>query len=151
MALLPFQHHPIELAVVDRLPGIKQKARFVRLSHGQAASGECEATITVMVTMYRAEGQDFGPALSGPGFSAYPVELTADNNCLVDATTGAVLARRNGANSVDWQATIDSFPQPTMLQGNFFEYLRDNGLPGTIRQMIEQHITQSDAAPSRFA
>jgi hypothetical protein len=151
MPLLPFQHTPIELPVVDRLPGIKQLARFLRLTHSQASTGECEATITVLITMYAADGADFGPALSGPGFSTYTVDLVADNNCLVDAATGAVLARRKGATESDWQATIDSFEQPTMRQGDFFEYLRDNGLPGTIRQMIEQHITQSDAAPSRFA
>lgn len=150
MAQLPFSRTHIELPVADRLPGIKQKARFVRLSHGQADNGQCDATITVLVTMYAADGEGYGPALSGPGFSSYLVDLTADNNCLVDATTGAVLARRNGINSVDWQATIDSFAQPTMLQGDFFEYLREH-VDVRIGDLIRLHITQADAVPSRFA
>ncbi len=100
--------------------------------------------------MYAADGEGYGPELVGRGFAPYKVPLEADNNCLVEVATGAVLARRDGANQADWQATIDSFPQDTMLQGDYFEYLREH-VDVRIGDLIRLHITQADAAPSRFA
>ena len=118
------------------------------LTHLESAQGECSATILLQIKLYAALGDGYGEELVGPGFSSYEKVLSADNSTLVDARpeeAGSVLAVRSGENATQWQAVVDSFPQPTMLQGDFFAYLRDNGLPGTIRQLIEHHIQQADA------
>lgn len=155
MAFQPGLRTLIELPVADRVSGdtrIRQRARFLSLVHGQSSDGACTAVITVLVSLYAAQGEDYGEALSGPGLSTYTVSLSADNQTLVDAGTGQILAIRQGEQPADWQARIDELSQErtTMLQGDFFEYLRDNGLPGTMRQMIEQHIQQADEM-GRFA
>jgi hypothetical protein len=100
--------------------------------------------------MYAAAGEGYGPALTAAGFSTRTVDLAAANDTLVDAATGEILAINTGQQPAEWTAIIAGFEQDTMLQGDFFEYLRDNGLPGTIRQLIEHHIQQADAM-GRFA
>lgn len=143
----------IEVPVSDRVLGdtrIKQKARFTTLTHEQGLDGVSRATIRLVVTMYAAAGDDFGPALTAAGFSTRTVDLTAANDTLVDAATGEILAINTGQQPAEWAAIVASFPQDTMLQGDFFEYLRDHGLPGTIRQLLEHHIQQADAM-GRFA
>jgi hypothetical protein len=151
MPLLPGTRTPIEIAVSDRISGdtiIKQKARFKRLIHEQFPTGECVVYILLEVTMYAAQGAEFGPALVGKGFAPYEVPLTADNQTVVDAApgpnAGAILAIRSGQDDTDWQALLNSYEQPVMLQADFFEYLRDNA-PIQIAGMIRQHIAAADA------
>lgn len=155
MPLISPPHTHIELPVADRIVAdtrIRQKCAFAMLRHTQNEAGECCAHIGVLVTLYAADdaaAEGFGRPLTGPGFSSYAAELVADNNTLVDAQTGAIQAIRQGENDASWRAKIDAFPQPTMLQGDFFEYLRENQ-PVRIGDMIRQHIQQADAM-GRFA
>lgn len=152
MPLLPGARALIEIAVASRTivdTLIKQKAKFVSLLHQQTEAGESLVIVTVRVALFAADGDGFGPALEGPGFSAYEVQLRADNQTVVDAQTGAILAIRLGEPEADWQNKLASYEQPVMLQGDFFEYLRENQ-PIKIGEMIRQHITQADAM-GRFA
>jgi hypothetical protein len=156
MPLILYTPSVIELAVSDRVAGdtrVRQKARFVSLFHQQTPEGESSVRIVVCVRLYAAAGDDYGPALTGPGFSSYEATLGADNRTLVDARpehAGDVLAIREfGQTQASWQAVVDSFEQPTMLQGDFFEMLRDNQ-PVQIGDIIRQHIMRADAL-GRFA
>jgi hypothetical protein len=141
------------LAISDRQQGdtlIRQRARFLALAHGQSADGTCTATISVLVSLYAADGDGYGELLTGPGLSPYAVTLTADNQTLVAVQTGQILAIRQGEQEAAWQANIEelSREQATMLQGDFFEALRAQ--PINIGDMIRQHIQQADAM-GRFA
>ena len=156
MPLIPYTPSVIELAIADRIAGdtlIRQKARFLSLFHKQTPEGISSVQIVVRVCLYAAEGQGYGPLLSGPGFSSYEATLGADNRTLVDARpehAGDVLATRElGQTEEAWQAVVDSYPQPTMLQGDFFEMLRDNQ-PVQIGDIIRRHIARADAL-GRFA
>ena len=151
---------PIVLPVSDRVVGdtvIKQKARFAGLLHLQTDEGECNARITVRVSLYAADAtapDGYGPLLDGPGLSRYTAELVADNNTLVDKRDGSILlyngklAIRQLLSAQEWEEA--AAPAYAMLQGDFFELLRENGLPGTIADMIRLHIQQADAM-GRFA
>ncbi len=152
MPLLPGARTLIEIPVADRVfldSVIRQKARFVSLVHHQYESGESLAHIAVEVRLYAADGDGFGPVLDGPGFAPYRVELAADNQTVVDAQTGAILAIRQGEAEADWQEKLTGYAQPVMLQGDFFEYLREN-VDVRIGDMIRLHIAQADAM-GRFA
>lgn len=148
MAFLTGTHLLIELPVADRQQGdtrIRQRARFVGLAHGQSADGTCTATITVLVSLYAAEGDGYGEPLTGPGFSPYSATLAADNQTLVAVESGQILAIRQGEQEAAWQAKIEelSRERDTMLQGDFFEVLREQTIK--IGDMIRQHIQQADA------
>lgn len=78
------------------------------------------------VTLYAAAGEGFGPAFVGQGMSSYTSELVADNNAVVAAATGELLAIRTPQRSdTAWEAVSQAFEQPVMLQGNFFGMLRE--------------------------
>ena len=153
MPLQAYPRTPITLPVADRRVAdtlVRQQAMFLQLTHTQAEDGQCRATVTVRVDLYAAAGDGYGQRLMGNGFSSYTVQLVAANDTLVDAQTGAILAiQLPGQSGADWQAHLDSFSQATMLQGDFFEYLRENQ-PIKIGDMIRQYIQQADAA-GKFA
>lgn len=147
MPLLAHTPTIIELPVADRVAGdtlIRQKARFVSLLHTQSPAGECRAVITVLVSLYAADGPGFGPALQGLGFQNYTVELVAANDTLVDAETGQILAMHQGQDAETWQALCNGYTRPVMLQGDWFEAIRETQ-PVLIGEMIRQHIQQADA------
>jgi hypothetical protein len=152
----PYTPSIIELPVSDLQYGdtrVRQKARFKSLFHEQTPEGESSVRIVVIVSPYAAEGDGFGPLLSNKVFKSYECPLMADNLTLVDARAefaGEVLATRVlGQSDADWQVIVDGFEQPTMLQGDFFEMLRDTqAVP--IGGLIRQHIMRADAL-GRFA
>jgi hypothetical protein len=153
MALAPYTPTSIVLPVADRVLGttvLKQLATFVSLHHDYDAHDQPQARIVVSVQMFGI-GPDgsLGPALVGDGFSKREIVLMAANDTLVDAATGEILAIRTFAAGENWQAVLDRYEQPTMLQGNFFEYLRDNAAIN-IGGLIRQHIQNADAL-GRFA
>jgi len=146
----------IELPVSDRVSGdtrFRQKALFLSLFHQQLPGGESSVRIVVRVRLYAADASaadGYGPQLTGPGLSSYEATLSADNRTLVDAADGTQLAMRQlGQTEAEWQALVESFPQPTMLQGDFFHALRESQ-PVQIGDMIRHHIQQADAM-GRFA
>ena len=136
-----------DLVLLDTI--IKRKVRFEAMHHHQDADGQCRATLFVRLYCYANAAGAYGPQLEGPLFRASRRELYADNNCLVDAATGAILAVRDGRSAAEWETLPASFEQPTMLQGDFFEYLRENQ-PILIGELIRHHIQQADAM-GRFA
>lgn len=143
MAFIQPPRQQIILPVADKIAGIlKQQARFVSLFHHQNDQGECSAKIVVLVTLHQADGTP----LAGEQFPARIMELKAENDTLVAAATGQVLAIRQGENDAAWQARITELSQgvDTMLQGDYFEYLRENE-PVRIGDLIRYHIQQADA------
>lgn len=152
MPVLTPERNLISLRVADRVVGdtrICQLATLRAFHHTQAANGAGTVTVEVEVALFAAQGQELGPALTGGGFSTRIVRLGGDNLTLVDAATGDVLATRTNESEPDWQAILDSFAQPTMLQGDFFLYLRDNQTVA-IGELIRTHIQRADAL-GRFA
>ena len=154
MALLPYPRPQIIVRVANRELGdtrIAQLATFCGFHHVQAPNSVGSVLIEVVVAMFSLAGTEPGEPLLGEGFSSRIVHLVGDNLTLVDAATGALLATRASSESDEaWQAIVDGFSQDTMLQGDFFLALRENGLPGTISEMIRQNIQQADGM-GRFA
>jgi len=155
----------IEIPVSDRVYGdttIKQKAIFNSLYHQQQADGQCSAVINVTVRSFAVRklvttGESgtttysYGESLADKGVPDRQESLSADNNSLVDMATGGVLVTRKFETNLEWDNIISSFTQPTMLQGDFFELLRENA-PIEIGALIRQHIALADAPPfSRFS
>jgi len=146
----------IELPVSARVSGdtrVLQKALFLSMFHQQLPNGAASVRIVVRVSLYAADAtapDGYGLPLSGAGFSAYEATLTADNSTLVDAADGTQLAQHQlGQTEAEWQAVVASFPQNTMLQGDFFLMLREHQ-PVQIGDMIRHHIEQADRM-GRFA
>lgn len=157
MPLLPGLRQVLEIPVSDHVNGstvVKQKARFTKLTHVQQADGVCTVVVSTEVTMYGADpdsADGYGPALQGSGFFSYPKHLSADNNTVVDVATGAILAIRRERTAEqaahtdeEWAAICASYPQPVMLQGDYFEYVRQNE-PIKIADLILLHMQQADA------
>ncbi|MDO7888240.1 hypothetical protein [Hymenobacter cheonanensis] len=152
MPLVPYAPPLIELPISDLQLGdtlVRRKVRFESLLHQQQASGQSFVRIGVRVCPYAALGDGYGEPLTGPGFASYEASLGADNLTLVDATpgeqAGAILAVRTlGQSDEAWQAVVDSFSQPTMLQADFFVYLRENEAI-KIADVIRHHIQRADA------
>lgn len=157
MAFLTPPRQLIEVAVSDYRAGAttyRQRARFLRLVHEQQAdSGECSCEIRVLLLPYAAsETGEAGELLPAGRVLTLTVDLQARNDTLVSAADGAILAQRGQwEGQAQWQQRIDALSeqQDTMLQGDFFEQLRENQ-PVLIGQMIRQHIQQADAM-GRFA
>ncbi len=155
MPLLPGARTPLELIVADRVVAdtvIRQKARRTGFECQFWDTGECVARIVTTVTMYAADAtapDGLGPALTAAGFAPREVVLHADNQTVVDAATGALLCTRRGEAEADWQAKVDGYAQPTMLQGDFFAFLCEH-VPVKINDMVRLHMQQADAM-GRFA
>lgn len=146
MAIQQPPRTPIILPVCDVKFGdtfFKQKAHFQQLTHTESPAGVCEATITVAVLRYAADGtapDGFGDVL--PDLPARTFTLQAKNDTLVDLATGKVLASSTepDQNPYDWDA---KFTSPTMLQGDYFALLRDTQAVN-IGELIRQYIRQAD-------
>lgn len=158
MPVNPGPRKLIEIPVTDRVFGdttIKQKAIFNSLLHQQQPDGQCSAIINVTVRSFAnvidEEGNStYGVSLSDKGVPDRMLSLTADNNSLVELSSSSILATRKYETNLEWDVIINSFPQETMLQGDFFELLRHYS-PIDIEDMIRQHILLADAPPfSRF-
>lgn len=152
MPQLPHTRTVIELPVSSIEVGntlVRQKARFQNLFHEQGADGQSFVIIKVLVIPYAAVdgGDGFGPQLTSSAFKSYDRTLSADNRSIVDVRpeyAGDVLATRTlGQTDESWQAVLDSFEQPFMLQGDFFELLRDTQ-PVAIGELIRKHIQRAD-------
>lgn len=152
MPLVTPLRQSIDLPVSDRVfhdTRVRQKACFLSLRHEQQPDGQCSAYITVVVHLYAATEDGYGPAIDGPGFAPYSVVLVADNNTIVEASTGSILRIRAGESNAEWAAAAEAYEQAVMLQGDFFELLRRYS-PIDIEEMIIGHIQAADAM-GRFA
>lgn len=147
MPLLPFYRTRIVVPVSDKVYDstiIKQEAIFVRLQHNQDhISGVSSAEIIVLLCAYSSIAGEKGMPLNSRGVPDRTVTLVANNDTLVDVATGALLAIFSNEEPTVRQTIIDGFPQNTMLQGDFFAWLRDNN-PVRIGDMIHANIIQAD-------
>ncbi|MDF7813597.1 hypothetical protein [Hymenobacter sp. YC55] len=169
MPLISLPFSDIVLPVSDRVAGstiVKQKAHSPRLSVDEQSRA---VHLLLTVSLFAATEQgNYGPALSGPGFSDYQVTLVADNNTAVNPQKeGAICYIRISPelalnfltkepvpmpvveNGDSWRSFLDSLPEPLALQGDFFCFLRDTQ-PVLMRKLIEDHIQQADLM-GRFA
>jgi hypothetical protein len=129
---------------------IKQQGIFLELRHAQDAAGVCQATIDVQVVPYAAEGDDYGPMLPARKVNITVDTLYANNDSIVDASTGAILRIRKPLTDMaresesEWLAIAEAYAQSVMFQGDFFEVMRRFS-PIDIEEMIITHIQQADA------
>ena len=160
MPIQSYSPAPFELEVADLVRDqttVKQKARFTRLEHDDAAR---TCIVHILVTPYAlATDGGYGEALTRPPFAAYADTIVANNNRLVDMRDGSILAERRKkadgtpGTDADWQQAIEDAEAsgvPAMYQGDYFCYLRDN-VDLNIGSVIRRYIEQADATPSRFA
>lgn len=146
MPLSPFTPTQIVIPVADRAYNdtiIKQKAMFTRLTHHQSETSS-SVTVDVIVSMYANDNGAYGMPLTGLGFAPYHKSLGADNNTLVDAETGEILAIRADEPQDVWEANAAEHDKLVMFQADFFLMLRDNA-PIEIGKLITKHITDADA------
>ena len=146
MPLIPFTSNSIEIEITDIVlkdTVIKQKAIFTGLYHTQT-NGECRVSIFTSITMYASDNGAYGDVLTGSGFQSFTVELVADNHTVVNALDGSILAIRKLEDDAQWLSLADSFDVPTMLQGDYFETVR-NTQSINISDLIKYHILQADA------
>ena len=176
MALLTPTIELIEIEVSDRVfdgTRWKQKALFSQLIVEQAANGENQARMKLLVAPYAvAVGGGYGQRLPADS-PTREITLMADNNTAVDPATGALLYLRLNPRSVfnyvtsaveplpvvefpaaatasdPWLEYLNSKPETLMLQGDAFAVMRDTQ-DVRIRALIIQHIQQADQM-GRFA
>lgn len=155
MGMKPYVSSRIIVDVSDRvispLLTVKQRAVYRSLLQDYDDNDEPFVLIGLQLVMYaQGPNNSYGPELVGEGFSVRPKTLRADNLALVDASDpaapnyGNVLAIKGMPGTENWQAVLDSFPQNTRLQGNHYEYIRDNESVITGAQ-IRKHIGFADA------
>ena len=153
MPLLTPYRQKIQVPVSNRVYGdtiIKQDVVFVRLQHNQDyISGVSTAEIMLLLRAYSSINGNVGVPLNDKGIPDRLIQLVADNSTLVDVATGALLAIRTGETNEAWNTLIGTFPQNTMLQGDYFAWLRDNH-PLRIKDMILANITQADTMMQKF-
>lgn len=148
--LITYISQPIIVRVADRMQGTQaiagQEVRFVRLEHEEFGRFAPRVVITLHVTLYSLDTNgNFLAPLTDDRVGAYSSQLAADNNTVVDATTGAILATRlPGTSAEQWDATLAAFPGDYMYQGTFFLKMRDHQSV-VIGDMIRLHIVQADA------
>ena len=114
-----------------------QVARFRRLVHEQDAAGVCSVQIETQILVYCLVGQELGERLPDTRFVTLSVNLKGNNHTLVEAATGKILAIRDvpenagspvtpgTADAAEWGELCRSYDQGAMLQGDWFETVRD--------------------------
>jgi hypothetical protein len=125
----------------------KQKAECKGFSVHEDDELGCLVRMTIRLWLYApdAEAPDgYGPRVEGEGFTYRPRELKADDDTLVDAATGEILAERAKCSTEQWAAVRDDPDRAVMGQGNFFQQVRDL-VPFINRDLIAQHVHQANA------
>lgn len=152
MPLLTSTHDLISVSLKDRNFNdtlIKQQAIFNTMIHRQDLDkGIATVVVTVTIRSYSNDKGIIGVPLNYQGVPDRQVDIVADNNCIVDATTGAILLIKQIGNSprvqADFEAAAAKFTQNVMYQGDFFLMIRDK-MPITIGDLLKQHILQAEA------
>jgi hypothetical protein len=124
---------------------VQQTAECVGFTYTQNTPfGGCGLAIEVLLRpCCRNEAGELVP-LTGGMYRARTEHLVADNRTLVDAADGTQLATRTPDMSAgQWQSIVESFEQATMLQGDYFELLRDN-VALKIGDLIRYHMLAAD-------
>ena len=140
---MPLQTVPrpfIEVDVADRTPGVKQRARWQKMTVTQdMLTGELTLDLETSASQFTDEEGAYGQELVGRGIHPYRVPLRGDNNCAVDPATGQVLYMRATETPAQWLALLNSKPEPLLLQGDWFAGLMEQmGITPLIRQFMEQ-------------
>ena len=149
MALITHPRTLIEVPLTDRVfddTTIKQDAIFIGLRHDQNHdTGVGIVSITVLVKSFASDNGAKGIYLGDKGMYDKRIDLVADNDTIVNAATGEILAIRTRMMTPnDWQSIIDALTVDYAYQGDFFIQLRE-AAPIVIGDMIRQHIAQADA------
>lgn len=150
MPLLAHTAESIEVEVCDRTYAgtvFKQKAKFLNMNIQQREeNAQVSVLVELKVTLYSNNNGAYGDAITGAGISSYNVTLTADNNCAVNPTTGAVLYMRRNIYDMLWEDSLAEKPEDLMLQGDYFEKLM-HSTPVEIAPMLRDFMLQANQAP----
>lgn len=147
MPVKPGLRKRIEIDLSDRVLNStrwKQRAICSYFTCLQDEQGVCSVSLEVVVRSYSDDKGKYGESLHLRGVPDRAVVIEANNQTLVDFATGAILLVRSDENDVEWEQATAAFPQKTMLQGDYFEWLREN-TPLVIGELIRFHILQADA------
>jgi hypothetical protein len=152
MPVKPGLRKRIEIDLSDRVLNStrwKQRAICSYFTCLQDEQGVCSVSLEVVVRSYSDDKGKYGESLHLRGVPDRAVVIEANNQTLVDFATGAILLVRSGENDIQWEQATAAFAQETMLQGDYFEWLREQA-PLVIGELIRHHIRQADAI-GRFA
>jgi len=140
MAFFASAHKHLELRVDDVVQDesrVGQVARAWSLYHKQDDAGVCTVEIGVKLLLFSLVNGELGERLPETRFVTLNTVLKGNNDTLVEHQTGRILAIRdvpgnagspvtlNTADPADWGALCRSFEVDTMLQGDWFEEVRD--------------------------
>ena len=158
MPLISIARELIKIPVADRIVGdtrVKQLAQVIGFTHDHDPVTQLGVTVVkVLITCYAvdAETGGYGPQLQGPQFNTtYQLRLVADNDTLVHAQTGAIVARRDKSqvSLAPWFKLANEHPEPVAFQGDFFLAVRRG--PVVVNDILTAHVLNADAPPSLFA
>ena len=140
MAFLTSAHKHLELRVDDVVHAetrLGQVARVWSLHHEQDDAGVCSVEIGVKLLLFSLVNGELSERLPETRFVTLKTVLKGNNDTLVEYRTGRILAIRDvpgnvgtavtphTADPADWGALCRSFEVDTMLQGDWFEEIRD--------------------------
>jgi hypothetical protein len=126
----------------------KQKAHFIELRHRYQHGPY--ASIDVDVYRYSADPSKpdgYGDII--PNIPPRRFTLEAKNDTLVEKKSGRILASAQDPE-LDAYSWDEKFPFPTMLQGNYFAWVRDN-VEIKMGDLIRFHIVNADRTFNKFA
>ncbi len=146
MPLLPFDRNFIDVPVSDRVPGVKQNARWLQML---AKQDPLTGIVTVQLHVLVSQTDEAGEALTGKGIVTYNVPLNANNASAVDPETGEVKYMQGSETDAQWLAMLNSQPEPLLLQGDWMAgVMRKMG----ITPLIHSFMVQADQPPfSKFS
>lgn len=137
---LPGTHYDLIIEIPDYVNGTtrwKRKVLFQHFGH-DILKGVTSLKMVTWRQVFADHNGAYGPALDQAGVPDKQVDLVGDNDCLVDATTGQILATRGDGSpgkpretTEQWDSLIAelSAERDTKLQGDWFADLAAGRLP----------------------
>jgi hypothetical protein len=155
MALIAVPPVFIEQAVSDYVLGdlrAHQRVRFLKFSYLQDTNGAAAVYVLLNLRRYAlVANTDASLPPIEKDIAQMAVELTTDNQTLVDATQtptmGDILAMRKPEQTdEEWQKTVEDLAatKDVMYQGEFYAWAIEN-VPFVIAPLIRKNIEQADA------
>ncbi|GAB3303736.1 hypothetical protein [Hymenobacter tenuis] len=149
MALQTFDPTFIQYPLSDLTIGDTQVKQMGQLTdfhyHKNRQTGEAWAKITLYVTLHADIAGGIGPELPATVFGEGREEyLVADNNTLVDAETGEILAIKGIHPDAYWQELVEG-ERLVELQGVYFDKYSERIPEQSIADMWRWHILNAVA------
>lgn len=146
MPLLPYERTHIDVAVSDRVPGLKQSARWLSML---AKQDPLTGIVTVQLQVQVTQTNEAGEPLAGKGIQTYTVPLNANNASAVNPETGEVVYMQTSETEAEWLEMLNRKAEPLLLQGDWFGGLM---VQMGITPLIQSFMEQADQPPfSKFS